>query len=351
MIALSANAQDKICIKVYQPDRNEIPREANKFIENKLIQLITTNGIADDDINNRFVITCKANITSKDILATTPQRISESIEFTFIVGDVIENKIFESYSIEVRGIGINENKAFIAALNNIKSENSDLKKFLENSKIKITNYYNSKCEQIQKQAIFNASAGNYDNAIYELMQVPGMSNCADNCQDLALKYYKEKRESQATTLLNKAKIAWSKSPNTKGASDVALILSIIPTGTESQKDVEKLIDEINTTLQEQDRREWEQKVKEYNDNIEHEKREYDLRVKQEAERAEYRARQQEADNEIRRQQQKADSEYRKTQQEYDNRARSQMIEACRQIGLEYCRNQPNTINYNCINKW
>ena len=87
---------DQIYISVVQPERDEIPYEASKQLERKLSQLLTSNGISSQDENNRFVITAKVDIISKNIVATAPQRIAETIDLTFLVGDIVENKVFET---------------------------------------------------------------------------------------------------------------------------------------------------------------------------------------------------------------------------------------------------------------
>ena len=78
----SFGQNDQLYISVVQPERSEISAEAGKQLERKMTQLLTANGISSQDANNRFVITAKVDITSKDIVASTPQRISEMLDLT-----------------------------------------------------------------------------------------------------------------------------------------------------------------------------------------------------------------------------------------------------------------------------
>lgn len=109
------------------------------------------------------------------------------------------------------------------------------------------------------------------------------------------------------------------------------------------------------------------KIQKYKDNIAREKRECALRAEQQKSDNEYRAKQQISDNAYREKQQAADNAYRAkqqasdnayranqqaannayrtNQQTADNAARKQYIEACRQVGLEYAKNQPKTVVY------
>ena len=225
---------DQLYISVVQPDRAEIPAEAGKQLERKMVQILTANGISSKDVNNRFVITAKADITSKDVVASTPPRISEKIDLTLIIGDMVENKVFETITLPLIGIGINENKAYIAAINQVKPQSKDLVEFLDRAKEKIVNYYSIRCLQIIKKAQQLASNNEYDEAIYQLMQVPDICDCSKECQDLMIEYTIKRNNAIAAQLLNEAKARWAASPTPEGASEVADIIAKIPANTDCQ---------------------------------------------------------------------------------------------------------------------
>lgn len=305
--------KDRIYIQVLQPERENIPQEAAKQLENKLNQLITSNGIASDDPSCRFVLTSKASITDKDVIAGAPTRVSMKIDFTFIVGDAEENKVFESKTISSVGIGVNENKAMIMALKNIKPHSPELVDFIKHAKEKILSYYSQRCGEIKNQAQKLAANRDYDGAIYQLMQIPEICECSDECQTMAISYYKQRTEENAAQALTEAKAAWASSPNADGASRVADILASIPAGTKVNKGVETLISEINRKVKADERREWNFKIRQYHDRIAAERREQQMRAEQ---------------------------------NRSNNEARLRSIEASRQVGLEYARHQPKTIVYN-----
>ena len=248
MGAANESSIGKIFISVLQPESENIPKEAAAQLELKLNQLLTQNGIANDDPNNRFVLTTKVSVITKDIVAGPPQKISMNIDFTFIVGDIEENKKFESVTISAVGVGINENKAFISAIKNIKPHNPQLAELITGAKQKIEEYYALKCVQIQRDAANEAAQCNYERAIYLLMQVPEVCDCAIECQDLAIQYSCEWRNNNAAQMLIQAKALWAANPNAKGASDAADILSQIPANTSSQSDIDNLIAEIRSRL-------------------------------------------------------------------------------------------------------
>lgn len=339
--AIAESSVGDIYISVVQPERNEIPQEAAQQLENRMHQLITANGIADTDPNGRFVITAKSFIVTKDIIGGAPQRISQKIDFTFVIGDIIENKVFESYTFSAIGIGINENKAYINAITKMKTNSPQFTSFVDKAKEKIIQYYAARCEQIILEAKQQAANHDYQQAIYQLMQVPNICDCAERCQTLMIEYYDAYTEFTATELLNEAKSKWASSPNADGAAMAADVIAQIPAGTKVQSDLDALIAEINQKLREDEKREWAFKMKQYEDEQARQKREFALRKQQ-----------QEADIAYRNRQQVADNEYRRNEQVARDQRRRLLIDACRQVGLAFAKNyQPPTYNVKNVYAW
>lgn len=321
---------NNIYISVVQPQRDDISQEATEQLETKMHQLIAANGIVDSDPNGRFVITAKAEVLSKDIIGGAPQRISQKIEFTFIIGDVVENKVFESCSFTELGIGVNENKSFINAVSKIKSDAHQFTEFLSAAKNEIVHFYSTCCEQIIVEAQQQAANRDYQQAIYLLMQVPTICDCAQRCQEMMIAYYDTYSETTAKALINDAKAAWASSPNATGAAKVADIISKLPLGTGGQTEIDRLITEINQKLREDEKRDWEFRMKQYKDEIARQEREYQLREQCQTAELQYQAREQQA----------------------RHQRQLRMIDACREVGLAFARNyQPPTRNIYYITTW
>ena len=115
----------------------KLPEEIAQNLETKLQSALTINGCADNGYTERFVLTAKVDITQKDITPTTPTRISEKMDITLMVGDVVENKLYASVTLQAAGIGTNENKAFISAFRSIKGDNPKIQQMLNEAKEKI----------------------------------------------------------------------------------------------------------------------------------------------------------------------------------------------------------------------
>lgn len=313
---------DRIYIAVL-PSDNNIPSEAGEQLRLKLNRLLMQNGIANDDPNSRFVLTTKVSVLSKEVVAGPPQKVSMNLDFTFIIGDAEENKKFESVTISAIGVGLNENKAFISAIKNIKPQDPELVRLLGGAKKEIVEYYSVRCGQIKNEAEREAAQRNYERAIYLLVQIPEICDCAETCQTLAIQYSNDYLNHRASELLSQAQALWAANPNSQGASEAADIIAEIPANSKVQAHVEKLMREISSKLKADEKKAWEFKMKQYNDKVEKQKR----------------------DDEARLEQQRANNEYRSIQQSADIAARRQAVEAARQIGIAYANNQPQSITY------
>ena len=60
----------RISIHAYVPESEELPYESHKLLETKLSQIISANGISDNENIVRFILTAKINVISKDIVAS-----------------------------------------------------------------------------------------------------------------------------------------------------------------------------------------------------------------------------------------------------------------------------------------
>lgn len=322
--------EDRITIHAYVPPYEYITTEASQLLETKLQEIITNNGVADDDGVNRFVLTFKINVLSKDIVATTPQRISQKLGITLMIGDVVEDKVYVTKTINSIGIGTSLEKSYIAAIKNIKPQNKDVTEFMELGKSKIIAYYEAHTEEILAEAKKLASQENYDDALTLLSSVPDVCrNTYTACSELAASLYETKINTESNFYYQQAKTIWANSPTREGAEQATAYLSKINFAAQCQPQAEKLAEEITAKMNVIDKREWAFSMQQYKDNIEREKREWSLRVKQEENSHE--------------------RNMALDAQRYANQRA--VIKACRDIAVERAKHQPRVINFNRIILW
>ena len=310
LLATTAMAQNygQIAINVVLPQMPNVPEEARTALETKMQQVATKYGLASNGLTDRFVMTAKVNVTSKDVTPTTPVKISQKMEVTLFIGDVVDNKVYESVVLNVAGIGQSEAQSMINAFNQIKTSNPQLKVFVEKAERKIVEYYSNNCQFILAEANTLAQQQKYDAAIAKLMVVPKVcKECYEQCMAKAVEVYQKKIDEDGTILVQQARNKWLVKRDYSAAKESLAILASIAPQSKAQKDANSLISEINIHLrnleamaEERRKQEWEFALKQYNDHI-------------------------------------------KTQHK--------MIDAAREIGLAYANNQPRTITYNNFISW
>lgn len=267
-IAVIADTDEKqVSINVIQPKNNGVPDEVNRYLATKMQQMASINGLADNGLNERFVLTAKVSVVSKDIVPSTPARISQKLVITFLVGDILENKLYETCSINVIGVGENETKAFISAFCNLKIDNKSYSDFLDKAKREIVEYYTNNCEEILKKAATLTEIGRYDEAIYMLMSVPNIcEECYERCLSTVVPLYAKKIDNEAKVLIGNARAIWTSDQTKVGASQALKQLAKVNPQSAYYKQVEELFNEIGTKLRDDEKREWNMQVKQYEDS-------------------------------------------------------------------------------------
>jgi len=207
------------------PQVEGIPSSAKRMLNNKLSQIASKNGMGGSVLNPRFIITPNITVLTKDLTATAPPMTALTLEITFYIGDGLEGTLFANTSMEVKGVGTNETKAYISALKRIKPAHPDLKNLIEEGKTKIVEYYNSKCDFIQKEALAKADRKDFDEAIVSLLAVPEVcKECYMACQDLTIKVFKMKMENECAENIQKATVAKTNNKWNEAASYLTTIL-------------------------------------------------------------------------------------------------------------------------------
>jgi len=246
----------------------KMPEEARGQLISKLQQIASTNGLGGGSINPRFVIAVKANVSTKDIVSGPPQMVAMNIEFVFFVGDAIDNNIYSNVSLSAKGLGNNENKAYINAIQNISPKNKAFSALINTGKDKIVEYYSSQCDIILSKANTLAQKQNYEEAIYQLMQVPEVCKlCYDKCMSAVGPIFQKAIDRDGKLKLNEAKGIWNANQNIKGAEQVVGLLSSIEPACSTYKEAVAFSESIKKKIQADEKREWDFKMKKYANSV------------------------------------------------------------------------------------
>lgn len=305
---VKAQNHGRLSINVVVPQLPTVPEEARAILETKLQQVATQYGFISNGLNNRFVMTTKVNITSKEVTPTTPVRILHKMDVTLFIGDVIENKIYESVMFNVFGLGQSETQSMIKAFDQIKPANPKLKEFVENAERKIVEYYTNNCQYILAEANSLAQQSKYDAAIAKLMVVPEVcKECYGQCLDMIVEVYQSKIDNDGALFVQQARNKWIAARDYAAAIEALSILSEVNPKSKANSDANMLVEEINSHL-----RELEATAEELH------KKEWDFAIKQ-----------------------------------YNERVNTQrkLIDAARDVGVAFGKNQPESITRNIIQLW
>lgn len=254
------NDQERIALTPIVLDDN-IPAGAHKQLENKMTQIAAKSGCSAIS-NSRFVITCSADVLTKDITPTAPPMHAYTVALNFYVGDGVEGRLFSSYTIECKGVGQTPDKAYINALNNVRVNDPGFKAMVDKGKKEIIAYYNTYCDIVIADAQTMVKKHEFSGAIDLLTSVPMVcESCYRRAQDESLVAYQAWRDEVCLMALNKAQAAWA----TRDAKAAAAALEFIPTDGACVKDANALKHEIAAKLDAKEREEWEFKMRQYED--------------------------------------------------------------------------------------
>jgi len=258
----STGVNDKILLGAYIPEQAEnIPRIAKKMLYNKLTQTITKNGISDNINNSRFIITPKVFVLSKDITATAPPMHAINLEVTLYLGDGIAGNLFSSETFTLKGVGTNENKAFISAFKRLNPNNKILKAFLLSGKEKIIDYYNNNCNLIINKVDKLEMQNRMIDALVLLSSIPEASTCFESVKPRIRDLYIKAINEDCKNKLNIANSIWVANQNINAANKAGAILSTVNPNSACFTDVTVLYNKIASRVKEVSDRPWEYSLK------------------------------------------------------------------------------------------
>ena len=260
--ASSSDDFGRIALSTYiDKDKTKIPNTAYNVLQNKLNSIVTQNGLGSSQ-SQRFIITANCNLLTKDITATAPPMHAYTLEITFYIGDGIDGTLFSTHTITSKGVGETEDKAYLAALKAVKTNNPDFKQFLDEGKNKIIEYYNSQCDFLITKAKSQASMENYDEALYQLINIPEVcKDCFMKAQSEIEGIYRSKINKECIMQLNKARAAWvprGNADDTRAAAmEASEMLAAINPYSNCYDEALELMKQIGKKMEEIDKREWE----------------------------------------------------------------------------------------------
>ena len=265
---------DTLNIKLtpFVPKLEGVGQMGSQLLKDRLNSAITQIGFGGEGSNPRFIIGPSISILTSDVTSTAPTKYANTYEINFMVVDVISETIFASYKTEFKGVGDSPEKAFISGIRNISYETSEFMDFLKKSENKILAYFEVNCSSLLIEAEAEAGIRNYDNAFALLNSVPKESaSCFEQVQMKKTEYFQLSLNTNCNELLAKMKAELGKYNDASGAgfnSEAMSYYSMIDSKSECYNEAQEVYKTYTAALNPTAKRDWEQKMVEYNDQIE-----------------------------------------------------------------------------------
>lgn len=161
---------DKIGITPYLCEEDGLPDGAVNAMNAKLLQMTTQNHFGS--MSQEFVLTVKTTVADKQITPTVPARYIVDLDLTFYVVGVAEQVIVAQTTVNLRGLGTTDDRAYIGAINRINPRSPELRRFMESARGKIVDYYAARVPVLLAKACSLADRSEYEQALAVLGTIP-----------------------------------------------------------------------------------------------------------------------------------------------------------------------------------
>ncbi len=216
----------KISLSVVMPENSdELDATQLAKLSTKISQIVTNYGIDAGSPNNNFVIYPKFTIYETNIVEGGMQNITVvKSELSLFVKQVDNNILFASVSKIINGSGSNAFAATTNALSKININDKDYKIFIENSKAKILQYYETQCLNIIEKAENFAKKQDFQQAVGLLMSVPEETECYKKAQEKSLVFYKKYQDQECRKIIHEINLNVANNDYTQATENLKLIM-------------------------------------------------------------------------------------------------------------------------------
>lgn len=253
-----------IPIAVVGASQEGVPENVNRYMEDKLQQVISANGLGSADYYGRFIITASILPVTKDIVPGPPKQFAENLDVTLYIVDNIDQKIFSSVTVSVRAVDRSEEKVLNKAVRSINVKSPKITSFVNEGRDKIVAYYVAQSDRIISKAKALAKQRQYEAAFYELSAIPEACGPAyDRALAVGTEIYQEYVDYLCEVNLAKARSVWMAEQNSYGAYEASKYLSQILPDSQCYGEANNLYKEIKAKVLD----DWKFEMKKYNDQI------------------------------------------------------------------------------------
>lgn len=254
----------RIAIAALVPDEAGLPAGASRTLQNKMMQIATQNGLGAMEERAQFAMVPMVSVITHDVTPTAPPQVALTLELSMYIVDVVSQNIFSQVSMQIRGAGTSEERAYAQALRNVNPRQGQFKGFIDRGKERIVEYYNSQCDVIITGSRALAAQQQYEEALFLLMSVPDVSReCFNQSMILTADIYQQYSNQKCQEFLAQARSAWA----AKELDKVAENLGQITPEMDCFPQAEDLLATVTRAVEAEGASSWDFKMKKYEDNI------------------------------------------------------------------------------------
>ena len=261
----------KVKLTVMIPNDQQLTEVEMKTIENKLIQMVTANGIGGLGGNPRFVIAPVVNILKKDATSTAPIKYLIKYEVYFYVADILTGNIYGSTNIQFTSVEESEDRAFIDGFGKLNPSENNFQDFLKTSQEKIIKYYEENGNKIITEATSLANQKKYEQAIALLESIPmEATEPYNNASKIMPKIFQNylNNDCETTLALMKSSLGTYNEKSAAGFNSEAMgYYKMVPAGGNCKKEADRLYEDYKKNLNPQKIKDWEQSEKEWTQKV------------------------------------------------------------------------------------
>lgn len=241
---------DGFSIYVYAPQQVEkVPEVSIDFLVNSLCSAVTDDGLAaQNDYMTQFLLIPKVNVATKELLTGARQQVVLTVDLHLRIADNISGTVYSSTTINLKGVGTNETKAYNAAFKTLGKNNTKIKEMVAAAKQKIVAYYESQAGNIINRAKLLVGQDKFGEAFYLLSAIPMQCSKYSSAVSTALSLWPKYKDHACAENVAKARAAWTASMDVNGARAAEPYLAAVLPDSKCYGDATQLYNDIKKQM-------------------------------------------------------------------------------------------------------
>ncbi|MBO7316987.1 MAG: hypothetical protein J6U44_07495 [Paludibacteraceae bacterium] len=244
-------------LSVYIPEVEKLDAGIAKQIEQKTLQIITTNGIGGLYANPRFIIVPEATVLSKEAISTAPVKYLVNYDVTFYIGDILTGTVFGSTNLQLKGVGESDQLAFTNAFKSVDPKSAKMQSFVAESQQKLIEFFKREGENMINDAKRCATQENYTEAMALLSAIPSSDSIHyPVALELMNTYFNQHIAKEGCNILALMKSALGQSTYGEVNTLAMEYYAMIPANSPHKKEADMVFNEYKKQLSAEQQQAW-----------------------------------------------------------------------------------------------